>query len=209
MAAGIMLFMAEYPFFKRIGKDGEVWEISEGTNLLGVHSGDECKGRHCVLHNPSGHHMRGWLLHWRGDRGIFERICEHGVGHPDPDQNEYWENLGQEWQSLHGCDGCCSDPYSLVADSILSSATESAAENVRATPNVEKYTEEEWQTIQKIADEAITTASLADQAKRTLRLEYLSRRLNRAVEMRCKITLDEYETSEIARMLDRELSTNG
>ena len=51
--------------------------------------------------------MRTWRLHWRGDRGIFERICQHGVGHPDPDQFEFWRVTGQEWQGVHGCDMCC------------------------------------------------------------------------------------------------------
>lgn len=61
----------------------------------------------CVIHNPTDHHMRYWRLHWRGDRGIFERICSHGIGHPDPDQYPYWRSVGQEAQGVHGCDGCC------------------------------------------------------------------------------------------------------
>lgn len=55
--------------------------------------------------------MREWRPHWRNDRGILERICPHGLGHPDPDQAEYWNETGQEWQFVHGCDGCCADPY--------------------------------------------------------------------------------------------------
>jgi len=51
-------------------------------------------------------------LHWRGDRGIFERICEHGVGHPDPDTMDHIANTRgareAESESIHGCDGCCS-----------------------------------------------------------------------------------------------------
>jgi hypothetical protein len=62
--------------------------------------------------------MRGWTLHWRGDRGIFERICEHGVGHPDPDQFDYWIETRQKHQMVHGCCGCCvlipSDPANRV-----------------------------------------------------------------------------------------------
>ena len=34
------------------------------------------------------------------DRRIMERICPHGVGHPDPD-----DVLNQD--RVHGCDGCC------------------------------------------------------------------------------------------------------
>ena len=67
-----------------------------------VHDAARCAGRPCVMHNPSDHHMRSWPLHWRDDRVFFERICPHGVGHPDPDCVSYDPNV-----SLHGCDGCC------------------------------------------------------------------------------------------------------
>jgi hypothetical protein len=40
---------------------------------------------------------------WRSDRGLMERLCEHGVGHPDPDEI----NLGLGGRAVHGCDGCC------------------------------------------------------------------------------------------------------
>lgn len=80
----------------------------DGMVLRNTHSEDECSHRTaCVVHNPSNHSMRQMPLHWRGDRGIFERICAHGVGHPDPDQKEYWAETNQSWQSVHGCDGCC------------------------------------------------------------------------------------------------------
>lgn len=71
--------------------------------IAGVHSPDLCEGEHCTIHNMSDHHMRVWPQHWRGDRGIMERICPHGVGHPDPD-----ERAGIS--TIHGCDGCCAPP---------------------------------------------------------------------------------------------------
>jgi hypothetical protein len=47
-------------------------------------------------------------LTWRSDRGIFERICNHGIGHPDPDQFPYWKEQGIfDTEASHGCDGCC------------------------------------------------------------------------------------------------------
>ena len=49
------------------------------------HDETQCAGRHCCIHNPSSHHMRGWPMVWRGDKGVMERTCPHGVGHPDPD----------------------------------------------------------------------------------------------------------------------------
>lgn len=64
-----------------------------------MHTADKCAGDYCTIHNRSDHHMRSYPQHWRGDRGIMERICPHGVGHPDPDE------INQD--RTHGCDGCC------------------------------------------------------------------------------------------------------
>lgn len=82
--------------------------LPSGLLLLNVHPAAQCAGRACVIHHPTGHHMRGWDLHWRDDRGIFERLCPtHGVGHPDPDQFEYWRSRGLTAMGVHGCCGCC------------------------------------------------------------------------------------------------------
>ncbi len=50
--------------------------------LKNVHSSALCAGQACVVHNPSDHHMRSWPLTWRDDKRVFERSCEHGIGHP-------------------------------------------------------------------------------------------------------------------------------
>jgi len=73
--------------------------------LVGVHSPEECKGEYCTIHNMSDHHMRSWPQHWRADWGFMERICPHGIGHPDPD--EYMLTVKPELATVHGCDGCC------------------------------------------------------------------------------------------------------
>lgn len=75
-----------------------------GTLVGNVHSTENCAGRPCVLHNPTQHHMTELPLLFRTDRGIVERVCEHGVGHPDPDQRGI-----AGWGSVHGCchEGCC------------------------------------------------------------------------------------------------------
>jgi hypothetical protein len=75
--------------------------------LVNVHDEATCESRVCVIHSPTDHHMRDWTVIWRGDRGIFERICEHGIGHPDPDQFPYWRETGQGWLAVHGCCGTC------------------------------------------------------------------------------------------------------
>lgn len=75
--------------------------------LENIHRAEKCDGRVCVIHNPTEHAMSEWELHWRDDRGIFERLCpEHGVGHPDPDQFDYWRATGQIEQAIHGCCMC-------------------------------------------------------------------------------------------------------
>lgn len=81
--------------------------LPDGRELVGVHDEALCEGRTCIIHSPTEHHMSEWPLIWRDDRGIFERACEHNVAHPDPDQEVYWVETGQEGQAIHGCDGCC------------------------------------------------------------------------------------------------------
>lgn len=75
-------------------------DYTTGTGQrLHVHEKKDCRGEHCVIHNPSNHVMRGFPTHWRDDRGIMERICPHGIGHPDPDD--------LTTDRVHGCCGCC------------------------------------------------------------------------------------------------------
>lgn len=78
-----------------------------GITLYNVHADYTCEGRPCVIHNPVSTHMDGWPLHYRTDRNIFERMCECGIGHPDPSQFDYWADTRQEWQATHGCCGHC------------------------------------------------------------------------------------------------------
>lgn len=76
-------------------------------NLLNFHRPTECAGEVCCIHNPSDHHMVTWRQLWRGDRGIMERLCPHGIGHPDPDDLAIV--TGRD-TGVHGCDGCCARP---------------------------------------------------------------------------------------------------
>lgn len=73
--------------------------------LYGVHDASLCAGRPCTIHNMSDHHMRDWPQYWRADWGFMERICPHGIGHPDPD--DYFVMSRPSLASVHGCDGCC------------------------------------------------------------------------------------------------------
>jgi hypothetical protein len=74
-----------------------------GQKLFNVHAKDKCAGEFCCIHRPSDHHMRDWPQNWRSDRRMMERICPHGVGHPDPDD--------PTTNTMHGCDMCCSSVY--------------------------------------------------------------------------------------------------
>lgn len=76
---------------------------------VGVHNEYDCRGKHCVVHNPSQHHMSDWPTHWRQDRHLMERICQHGIGHPDPDHINFLPKAQRAIESMHGCDGCCHD----------------------------------------------------------------------------------------------------
>jgi len=81
------------------------FSILEDGRMLTHHKIGDCSGR-CCFHSPSDHHMVDWPMVWRSDRGIMERDCPHGIGHPDPDDREV---LANEWNGVHGCDGCCID----------------------------------------------------------------------------------------------------
>ena len=78
-----------------------------------------CLTGYCAVHNPANHHMRDWPMHWRSDRGILERICQHGVGHPDPSQFDYWHSIGHAWEATHGCDFCCAPSADALQDTLF------------------------------------------------------------------------------------------
>lgn len=86
--------------------DPELWWMN-GAVLGNVHPASACAGRPCCLHNPSDHALRDAPLRWRNDRGICERVCEHGVAHDDPDDLAYRRSIGRQASGVHGCDGCC------------------------------------------------------------------------------------------------------
>ena len=85
------------------------WTVVDGRGrMTNVHDPANCEGRGCAIHNhPSDHPLKDATLNWRQDRGILERICKHGVGHPDMDSASYLDSIGQGFQNVHGCDGCC------------------------------------------------------------------------------------------------------
>lgn len=80
------------------------WVDDFGQRLVNVHEADACMNKSaCTIHYPSNHIMREFPQKWRTDRGFMERICVHGIGHPDPDETLNDDRL----LAVHGCDGCC------------------------------------------------------------------------------------------------------
>jgi hypothetical protein len=99
-------------FFARVDVDGELMLVSyDGQYRLRTHDeSEDCAENGCVIHNPTMSdraNREDWPLLWREDRGIMERICPHGVGHPDMDSARFYKRQGQEFENVHGCDGCC------------------------------------------------------------------------------------------------------
>ncbi len=84
-----------------------------GGEVIQAHSEEDCDSQPCCIHSPSDHHMRNWPQHWRGDRKLMERLCRHGIGHPDPDDGEV---LAGRDLGIHGCDGCCTPPIDHEAE---------------------------------------------------------------------------------------------
>jgi hypothetical protein len=96
---------------KRAGIDkNRIAHLEHTDDYMITHAPDKCAGQECCIHNRSNHVMREFPQLFRWDRGIMERTCPHGVGHPDPDQEAFLELVfgdaaWAEW--VHGCDGCC------------------------------------------------------------------------------------------------------
>lgn len=95
-------------------KDGYYKDTSDTPNgeikgRLSSHYPSECIGDHpCALHDTASNHpLSEAPLFWRSDKGLLERICAHGVGHPDYDSTKYLESIGKDPKDVHACDGCC------------------------------------------------------------------------------------------------------
>ena len=100
--------MKPYLTFDDEARTATVHNANNEFILTNVHPVAACESRVCVLHNPSEHNMRDFHMLYREDKGLMERICPHGIGHPDPDSLAYFNSVGLESMRVHGCDGCCS-----------------------------------------------------------------------------------------------------
>lgn len=81
----------------------EDWIDDFGTKVVNVHNENECFGPTCAIHRNTHHHMELDPQRWNPKENYIERVCQHSVGHPDPDD---FLNLLR----AHDCDGCCLKP---------------------------------------------------------------------------------------------------
>jgi hypothetical protein len=96
---------------------GELTIVSNGL-LKGVHSPEVCVNQPwgCWVHAPKPHALAAAPICWRGDTGTAERVCRHGVGHPDPQDVAYWWKVHGRDVAGHGCDGCCGEDPAWYAE---------------------------------------------------------------------------------------------
>lgn len=94
----------------------EHYTTGTGQLLTNVHEhSPDCDQFGCSIHAPSLHHMRNWPTNFRADHfGLMERICDHGIGHPDPDALGFiareTDPVFAKMVAIHGCCGCCKNP---------------------------------------------------------------------------------------------------
>lgn len=81
-----------------------------------VHKSNTCGSAHCAIHNPSDHPLKNARIVLRHaspfsskPHGFVERVCEHGIGHSDPDSVAFYDSIGKTGHDVHGCDGCCTE----------------------------------------------------------------------------------------------------
>lgn len=104
---------ADYDLFANVDATEPVLGLARGKGILRTHGQAACEGQACPIHHPSDHPLNAAPLNWRADRGLMERLCEHGIGHPDPDDLAYKRRTMSEADfearafDVHSCDGCC------------------------------------------------------------------------------------------------------
>lgn len=93
--------------------------IDDSNRVWWVHKRVVCTDSFCAIHNPSVHPLDKARMIVRSDAfkyGLIERICEHGIGHSDPDSVAFYDSVGEKGMGVHGCDGCCTGNYEEVQD---------------------------------------------------------------------------------------------
>ena len=110
-AQPISRFKPPLPWQQQPGDDREAYVDGTGQKIVQVHPATpDCFEFGCAIHFPSDHSMQDLPTHYREDRGLMERLCKHGVGHPDPDHIAFVARTrGQEAASVESVHGCCAE----------------------------------------------------------------------------------------------------
>jgi hypothetical protein len=77
--------------------------LESGQMLTNVHPRLECIGEWCPIHRPMPGPWSNWPRLWRDDRGIMERVCPCGIGHPVAEMYQWALENGQGFNLVHGC----------------------------------------------------------------------------------------------------------
>lgn len=86
----------------------ESFTTDTGQFMVNVHAANaECAQYGCVIHFPSAEGMALGKTHYNTVRQQMQRVCEHGVAHPDPDSQNWRERTLGSRDDIHICDGCC------------------------------------------------------------------------------------------------------
>lgn len=75
----------------------------ESGQVLNTHNESECRGQWCAIHLPMPGPWSEWPRMWREDRGIMERICPCGIGHPVAEMYDWAIENGRGFELVHGC----------------------------------------------------------------------------------------------------------
>lgn len=107
------MMLAEELEKERVTSTHDEWKDCTGRKFY-VHKRNAlCDRDGCAIHNPTDHIMSDFKQFMREDKSfLIERICPHGIGHPDPDSARFIaKQEGNGSINVHGCDGCCRDPW--------------------------------------------------------------------------------------------------
>lgn len=77
--------------------------LLETGQVIQTHERGACIGRWCCIHQQMPGPWATWPRNWRDDRGIMERICPCGIGHPVAEMYEWAVAARRGEQLVHGC----------------------------------------------------------------------------------------------------------
>lgn len=111
--------LAEEKTLEHYGQLHDTWEDCTGRKFYVHKRTVDCDINGCAIHNPSYHPLSDSPQLMREDKSfLIERLCSHGIGHPDPDSASFIaKQQGSKGIWVHGCDGCCREiPAPVVKD---------------------------------------------------------------------------------------------